>query len=366
MLLNAAAGYTISLYQFLPLGDNFQSVLVVYSALWVLLPVAGWVGDSYLGRYRAIVVGAFVSIMTFLSLLCATVMLRFNWTRIPAIPLLFIHMLVSTCSIGMFYTNMLPFIIDQMIGASADDISAIVQWYYWSISFGETTIYLTCVLLPIEQLKKNLLVICLTIVFLCLSSVLITDCLCHKWLDINYKNSSPFKTIFKVLNYARKTKYPEHRSAFTYIDEEEPSRLDYGKHKFGGPFTEEEVENVKTIFRLLPLFLSLIGAYITINFAVNEMSKAELTSLESTIMQQMITGILPVLLIPAYRFVMIPLLHNRIPSLIKRVGVGLIIMLIGNLLNITVNTIEHLHSNDTQCMFSDIVHGPANSHSTGC
>ena len=359
MLLNAAAGYTISLYQFLPLGDNFQSVLVVYSALWVLLPIAGWVGDSYLGRYRAIVVGAFVSIMTFLSLLCATVMLQFNWTRIPAIPLLFVHMLVSTCSIGMFYTNMLPFIIDQMIGASADDISAIVQWYYWSISFGETTIYLTCVLLPMEQLKKNLLVICLTIVFLCLSSVLITDCLCHKWLDINYKNSSPFKTIFKVLNYARKTKYPEHRSAFTYIDEEEPSRLDYGKHKFGGPFTEEEVENVKTIFRLLPLFLSLIGAYITINFAVNEMSKAKLTSLESTIMQQMITGILPVLLIPAYRFVMIPLLHNRIPSLIKRVGVGVIIMLIGNLLNLTVDTIEHLHSNNTQCMFSDIVHGSA-------
>ena len=51
-------------------------------------------------------------------------------------------------------------------------------------------------------------------------------------------------TIFRVLNYARKTKYPEHHSAFTYIDEEEPSRLDYGKHKFGGPFTEEEVEYV--------------------------------------------------------------------------------------------------------------------------
>ena len=34
-------------------------------------------------------------------------------------------------------------------------------------------------------------------------------------------------------------------------------------------------------------------------------------------------------------------------------------MLIGNLLNLTVDTIEHLHSNNTQCMFSDIVHGSA-------
>ena len=39
----------------------------------------------------------------------------------------------------------------------------------------------------------------------------------------------------------------------TYIDEEQPSRLDFGKHKFGGPFTEEEVEDVKTIFLFLPL-----------------------------------------------------------------------------------------------------------------
>ena len=361
MLLNASAGFTISLFQFLPLGKNLQYILVVYSGLWVLLPIAGWMGDSFLGRYRAVLVGALVSMLTFLILLCVAVMLQFNWTPIPAITLLCIHMVVTTCSMGSFYTNMLPFIIDQMIGASADDISAIVQWYYWSISLGETTIYLICIVLPIEQLKKNLLVICLTIVFLCLSSVLITDCLCHKWLDIHYKSSSPFKTIFQVLNYARKTKYPEHRSAFTYIDEEEPSRLDYGKHKFGGPFTEEEVENVKTIFRLLPLFLSLLGAFISINFAVNEMSKAVLTSFESTIVQQMITGILPILLIPAYRFIAFPLLHNRIPSLIKRAGAGLVIMLIGNLLNLTVDTIGNLHSNKTQCVFSDTSHGSANS-----
>ena len=68
-----------------------------------------------------------------------------------------------------------------------------------------------------------------------------------------------------MLNYARKTKYPEHRSALTYFDEEEPSRLDYGKHKFGGPFTEEEVEDVKTVLRLMPLFLSPFGAYVANN-----------------------------------------------------------------------------------------------------
>ena len=51
-------------------------------------------------------------------------------------------------------------------------------------------------------------------------------------------------------------------SALTYIDEEEPSRLDYGKHKFGGPFTEEEVEDVKTILRMLAFFVIISIGYV--------------------------------------------------------------------------------------------------------
>ena len=296
------------------------------------------------------------------SIVCY-VMLQFNWAPIPVFIILCICILVTTCSMGMFAISMLPFVIDQMIGASADDISAVVQWYYWSYSLGIFPLYL-CIFLPIKQLQQYHLAICLTIVFLCLSSVLITDCLCHKWLDIHYKSSSPFKTIFKVLNYARKTKYPEHRSAFTYIDEEEPSRLDYGKHKFGGPFTEEEVEDVKTIFRLLPLFLCFFGPFITIKVISYRKNLSQQTSsspFESADLQHIVAMMLPILLIPAYRLIVFPLLHNRIPSLIKRAGAGLAIMLIGNLLNLTVDTIGHLHSNNTQCMFSETNSGSANS-----
>ena len=65
---------------------------------------------------------------------------------------------------------------------------------------------------------------------------------------MGFRTGNPIKLIFQVLNYARKNKCPRLRSAFTYIDEEHPSHLDFGKHKFGGPFTEEEVEDVKTIF----------------------------------------------------------------------------------------------------------------------
>ena len=72
-----------------------------------------------------------------------------------------------------------------------------------------------------------------------------------------HKVTNPIKLIIQVLNYTRKHSYPERRSVFTYIDEEQPTRMDFGKEKFGGPFTEEEVEDVKTFLRLIPLLICL-------------------------------------------------------------------------------------------------------------
>ena len=67
------------------------------------------------------------------------------------------------------------------------------------------------------------------------------------------------KIICEVLKYSWKHKIPELRSALTYWENDIPSRIDLGKDKYGGPFTYEEVENVKSFFRLLLLILSLFG-----------------------------------------------------------------------------------------------------------
>ena len=62
-----------------------------------------------------------------------------------------------------------------------------------------------------------------------LAVIIISDCLCQQWLDRTHKVTNPIKLIMQVLNYTRKHSYPERRSAFTYIDEEQPTRMDYGK-----------------------------------------------------------------------------------------------------------------------------------------
>ena len=342
-------------YEFAKILPSFYTVPLI------LLPVAGWVGDSLLGRYRAIVVGFLLSATAYLVLLISFVMLQFNW-RVEAFVLMCLSLPAATFGAGTFATNSLPFIIDQMIGASADDISAVVQWYCWAVAVGVLIQNLpVCLILPLFQ--QHILEFYLALTFISLSVALLSDCLCHRWLDVHFRSSNPFKIIFAVLNYARKTKYPENRSAFTYIDEEEPSRLDYGKDKFGGPFTEEEVEDVKTVFRLLPLFLTSFGAFITNNFIQNKdpfQTHVIPTPFHSELqdcvgcLRHMLLYLSAVILLPIYRFTVSPLLRNRIPSLIKRGAAGLVFCCLGILFNLTLDTVGHLHSNSTiECMFVD-------------
>uniref|UniRef100_A0A1X7SHJ2 Uncharacterized protein n=1 Tax=Amphimedon queenslandica TaxID=400682 RepID=A0A1X7SHJ2_AMPQE len=79
----------------------------------------------------------------------------------------------------------------------------------------------------------------------------------HKLENISLIKN-PIKLIIRVLCYARKHKYPQNHSTLTYWEEEAPSRLDLGRNKYGRPFTEEEVEYVKTVFRMLPLFIGFV------------------------------------------------------------------------------------------------------------
>ncbi len=52
------------------------------------------------------------------------------------------------------------------------------------------------------------------------------------------------------------------RSAFTYCDDERPSRVDCAKSRYGGPFTTEQVEDVKAFLRILILLHSLGATFV--------------------------------------------------------------------------------------------------------
>ena len=58
---------------------------------------------------------------------------------------------------------------------------------------------------------------------------------------------------------------------------------------------------------------------------------------------------------------MYPLLHKRIPSLLKRIGAGLVLGIVGLLLDLTLDTVGHINSNNTLCMFDKYQPGSANN-----
>ena len=105
---------------------------------WMLLPVTVWVAESLLGRYRAIIAALIMSAIFLLLLQSGFVMENLDWTPIPGFVLTIVAAIfaVFRFGVGNFYTNMLPFALDQMVGVPAEELSAVVQWYYWGYNIG--------------------------------------------------------------------------------------------------------------------------------------------------------------------------------------------------------------------------------------
>ena len=70
-----------------------------------------------------------------------------------------------------------------------------------------------------------------------------------------------------MIKFAKAHTNPIRRSAFTYCEDELPSRLDLGKEKYGGPFTAEQVEDVKAFLVILRVLL-ILGPIMMVDFSM--------------------------------------------------------------------------------------------------
>ena len=226
--------------------------LVISSSSFIFFPFLGLLADVYIGRYRAILIGVILSFVSWI-IIGLKFILRSYFGFLGTLWIVsgFILHYISFIS---FNANIIQYNIDQLIGASAKELSTMI---YLNIA----AIPLACFLsrwLPLLDDTIVELVIFITS-GVALSLILVSHSLFKHKLENISLIKNPIKLIVRVLCYARKHKYPENRSALTYWEEEAPSRLDLGKRKYGGPFTEEEVEDVKTVFRILPLFIAVTG-----------------------------------------------------------------------------------------------------------
>ena len=151
-------------------------------------------------------------------------------------------------SITAFNANVIQFGLDQLHDAPTESLKLYIHWYVWTNQVGLFLLRLPSASLFDDSLKFITYASSPVLVFLALILLGVTLCLeryKRRWFLIEPGSANPYKLVYKVLRFAKDHTNPIRRSAFTYCEDELPSRLDLGKEKYGGPFTTEQVEDVK-------------------------------------------------------------------------------------------------------------------------
>ena len=297
---------------------NGIEFLVQASVFGLTLSIAGWIADIHIGRYRVIslsiwIMWAALMLSTVSSVLADTVDSYTNKIHRYVNGVL---MTVGALGAGGFQANVIQFGMDQLHDASTSEITSFIIWYAWTYSSSSFIVYIIIVCLTKQYWK---LVICI-----CLSMLLSSVLMFNHWLVKEPVTQNPFKLVYSVVRYTIKHKHPECRSAFTYCEDEPPSRIDFGKSKYGGPFTTEQVEDVKTFlqFVVLVFVASVIFSVMfaswrlqyRIFYTLADTSNSEGNCLLSKFFSiEVLVHFLPksgVIILPLYEFFFYPLFHR--------------------------------------------------------
>ena len=292
-----------------------------YCLLFILFPFFGLLADIKTGRYASIVTGVYLSFISWIIAGLVVIMKTLLQCNVLFWIISAVAYLLQVIGYSCVRSNIIQFNVDQAVGASGDELSAIIYWHSLNCAMYLIIIIMSCLI-------NQFMLVSYVLSGIAVSIVIITNLLFKHWLEPTSLIVNPIKLIAKVLNYARKNKYPRNRSAFTYWEETYPSRLDLGKEKYGGPFTEEQVENVKVVLQLSPLFICITG--LTSADEINWISKLEkeFSFFDCFIFKNALHVLVASLLILFYQLIVYPCFHNYIPSMLKRIGVGLVFALL--------------------------------------
>ena len=135
-----------------------------------------------------------------------------------------------------------------------------------------------------------------------------------------------------------------------------------GKEKYGGPFTTEQVEDVKAFLGILSVLLTL-GPIMMVDFSVDGLIFRFSSHLDGKFLESILNDrnnikidslapLLITLLIPLYLYLLRPFFYNYISGMLKRIGIGMILFLLSILCTLVMDAYGHIHANMTICFLS--------------
>ena len=331
---------------------RWSSSISTLLSVIVSAPLSGWLADAKVGNYKVFKVGV-VLLFTSSVMNCLLLILKELFWESNSV-LKWIHLClggslfaVSGCACSV---TALPLGLNQMPDASSSSITSYIAWFVHNIFFG--VFFFGVLDFFITDINSSIYLILSLISTVCVGIVLVSNFLFSpKWLIIEPKSSQSLKNIYHILKFAAKHKAPLYRSALTYWEEDIPSRIDLGKSKYGGPFTTEQVEDVKTIMRLLvvssPLFFVTLSLTFRTTTTVTAILNVNILNLNAATFLIHNSSLYTILATFAFEFLVYPLASNKLPSILKRITAVPLILTLASLVCLLFNLAYYLsHSSE--------------------
>ena len=379
--------------------DNTSVTLyiIVYGVLAIIFcfyPIAGYLADNKYGRYKTVVFGLWLLLPSFifLAIYVATLSSASAFPSptiiiIVAIIVLVISVILLAISTVSFNANVIQLGMDQLYDFPAEDQSLFIHWFVWVLYLIIFLVQLSRKMILFEILFNNEVanttnyintiysgcglsgLLILVFFVLLVLSLRIAQCKKH-WFLIEPSRVNPYKLVYQVTKFAWQHKVPVKRSAFTYCEDDIPSGLNLAKDKYGGPYTTEQVEDVKVFYGILKVLFSL-GPVFSINFAADVMlyrfaqhgsvlkfyqsnfSHIALYNHPAQLLLihgGLLTPIVITICIPLYIFVLRPFLFNYIPGMLKRMGLGATMTILSLMCTVAIGAWAHTRYK-VGCMF---------------
>ncbi len=371
-LLSTAAWLLFRLYRALfqglkDAGTYHQLALLPVVPLFICAPIPGWLAEARFGYFKvfraaccmllvASIAGC-ISVLLLESYKHETNTLLSHVLSGGVAPMVYAIGLIGAAAGSM---TLLQVGLDQMPDASATNITSFITWFVFFMFAGcwlADVLYTwlaNCNTNWTIQLFSLLPTICTSLT--CCSMFLLPS----KFVVTQLQSPNAIKTIYQVLKFAAKHKAPINRSALTYWEEDVPSRLDWeedvpsrldrGKTKYGGPFTTEQVEDVKTFFKMLILLLPLLIISLATSstqrlymYDTFNMSNCTSQLVYNFSYSPWMSGVIATI---AYEFAIYPLIRNRLPSTLKQIGISSFLITLGTIVYLIATVTTYFLSDD--------------------
>ena len=311
----------------------------------VLYPIGGLIADVRYGRYKVIklsLISHWVGdIILGVGGIMYTIINAYKYSRALEIVMFVASIsaiLPYSVGFGGFQSNVVQFGLDQLLDVSSEDLSLFLHWFVWTEYVGEILSHFLSTSSSCSNfMQKNIAYGIFPFLFLDTVCLIMVYCKRH-WFNCVDIVANPYRRVYEVLKFtAQHSKPPGYRSALTYTGDQNPSRIDFAKQKYGGIFTTEVVEDVKTFLRILLMLLAITpmfcfevstsylfpiyGLHLGKNVSVNDKCTYKWMLFQSG----NLTSIISTVAIPLYIILVYPHIKRWVPRIIYRMGIGMVL-----------------------------------------